>query len=82
MDKKNETPFEKRSCYDCDHIVGYVSWWCGSEEATKARGTKIPGCIHCPYWKPDWEYIADKYKTKENGYKAPSLKQRLLALLG
>lgn len=65
------SPFEKKSCYDCGHIKSALSLWCGSEEARKARGTSIPGCIKCPYWKPDWKYIDGKYKTKENGYKKP-----------
>jgi hypothetical protein len=64
-----ESPFEKRSCYDCSHLFARVSWWCGNEEAVKARGTAIPGCIHCTFWKPDFSHIDDKYKTPENGYR-------------
>lgn len=63
-----ETPFELKSCYDCGHLKSAVSWWCGSKEAIAARGTQIPGCIHCPFWKPDWKMIPKKYKTLENGY--------------
>lgn len=65
---KNETPFEKKSCYDCGYLKSALSWWCGNKEAIKARGTSLPGCIHCPYWKPDWKMIDDEYKTPENGY--------------
>jgi len=65
---EKETPFEKRSCYDCSFIVGYVSLWCSNEQAVKDRGTAIPGCIHCPYWQPDWAYVKEKYHTPENGY--------------
>ena len=56
-----ESPFEKKSCYDCGHLESALSWWCVNEEAIKARGTSIPGCIHCPYWKPDWKMIDKKY---------------------
>lgn len=63
-----ETPFEKKSCYDCGHLYAAVNWWCGSAEARKARGTAIPGCIHCPFWKPDWSMIPRKFKNKEFGY--------------
>lgn len=75
---REETPFEKKSCYDCTHLVGYVSWWCGCKEAVKARGTAIPGIIHCPFWKPNWDYIIDKYKTEENGYKSKKSKSKTL----
>ena len=45
-------PDQKRSCYDCGWIVTALSHWCGNEEASRARGTKFPGCIKCTYWKP------------------------------
>lgn len=41
-----------RSCTDCDHLTGYVSWWCENKEAIKYRGTARPSCYKCPYWKP------------------------------
>jgi hypothetical protein len=44
-----------------------MSWWCTSKEAKKARGTSLPGCIKCTFWKPDWKVIDEKYKTEENG---------------
>jgi len=46
-------PEEKRSCYDCGHIRGVMSLWCTSKDAITARGTSLPGCIKCPYWKPE-----------------------------
>jgi hypothetical protein len=63
-----ETPFDKRSCYDCCHIRAACSLWCGNTKARKARGTSIPGCIHCPYWGPAWKMITKEYRTAEYGY--------------
>lgn len=65
---KKVSPFEKQSCYDCNHLISAISWWCGSEAARKYRGTSIPGVICCHFWRPDWKYIDRKYKTKEFGY--------------
>ena len=67
-DFKNVSPFEKKSCYHCNHLKSGLSWWCTNPDAKKARGTTLPGVIKCPYWAPDWKYIDDKYKTEENGY--------------
>lgn len=44
-------PEIRRSCYDCGWIKPVVSLWCGNEEAINYRGTSIPGCIKCIYWK-------------------------------
>lgn len=66
------SPFDKKSCADCGHIKKAVSLWCNNPEAIEARGTRIPGCIKCPYWKPDWNYIDTVYKTEENGYVTPT----------
>lgn len=44
-------PEEKRSCYACKYMKSALSWWCGNDEAIKARGTSIPGCIKCSYWE-------------------------------
>ncbi len=65
----NISPFEKRSCYDCKFLKSALSWWCTNEDAIKVRGTRLPGCIKCNFWEPDWSMIDNKYKTKENGYK-------------
>lgn len=62
------SPFDKKSCYDCNNLKSALSYWCGSKEAIKARGTSIPGCTKCPFWEVDWSMIEDKYKTEENGY--------------
>lgn len=70
-DFKAVSPFEKRTCYDCGHLKHALHWWCTNESAIKLRGTRIPGIIKCPYWKPDWSVIPDKYKTEENGYVKP-----------
>ncbi len=50
---ERERPEILRSCGYCDNIISALSLWCGSKEAIEARGTSIPGCIHCPFWKPD-----------------------------
>lgn len=68
---RSVSPFEKRSCFDCGHLKSAMSWWCINEEAKKARGTSLPGCIKCTFWKPDWNNIDNKYKTEENGYIKP-----------
>jgi len=70
-DYKAVSPFDKKTCYDCGHLKSAMSWWCTSKEAKEARGTTIPGCIKCPYWKPDWSVIKDQYKIAENGYVKP-----------
>ena len=67
-DFRSVSPFEKKSCADCGHLKKALSLWCGNEVAISARGTRIPGVIKCPYWKPDWKHINSRYKTIENGY--------------
>lgn len=62
------SPFDKKSCHDCSHIVAAMSLYCGNIAAVSARGTSIPGCIKCPYWEPNFDYIDKKYHTKEYGY--------------
>jgi len=57
----SENPFERRSCYDCVFLKSALSWWCTNEKAIKERGTSIPGCIHCPHWGPNYQYIHDKW---------------------
>ncbi len=73
------SPFEKKSCFDCGHLKSALSWWCTNKEASKARGTTFPGCIKCPFWKPDWKMIDDRYKTEENGYVRPIDKIKKIA---
>ena len=65
---KAVSPFEKKSCHDCAHIVPAMSLYCGNIAAVSARGTSLPGCIRCPYWEPNFDYIDAKYRTKKNGY--------------
>ena len=65
---RDHNPFEKKSCDTCNNLFLALSYWCGSEKAKKARGTRVPGCCFCPYWKPNWREIPKQYKTKENGY--------------
>lgn len=59
---ENEFPYDykpdaqRKSCYDCGNMYAVMSWWCRSEEATKARGTHMVtpdlAVHHCPYWIP------------------------------
>lgn len=59
-DFKSISPFEKRSCHDCGYLKSALSLWCGNKEAIRDRGTSIPGCIKCPYWKPNFKRIKNK----------------------
>jgi hypothetical protein len=69
----NGVPDEKRkSCFDCNQCQGAVSWWCVNEQAAKARGTKIPGVVHCPHWEP--------IPTKEELYENANFFSRLLGI--
>lgn len=61
-------PFAKKCCADCVWVVGYRSWWCKNDKATKARGTHVAGVVFCPFWEPDWSEIPYKYKIPEYGY--------------
>lgn len=65
---RNMNPFLKKNCSDCVHLKPAISLWCTNDLAIKARGTRIPGVSNCPYWKPNFDYIDDKYKTVENGF--------------
>lgn len=49
--------YERKNCASCKYIYAALSWWCINDNAINDRGTSIPGCIHCPYWQPDKEYI-------------------------
>lgn len=77
--RPGETPFTRKSCYDCKSCVGYVSLWCINENAVKKRGTQIPGCIHCRFWEPNWEYIDKEYQPPENNC-PPTIKEQIKAL--
>lgn len=54
--------YRRRSCANCGFIVEYLSWWCLNNDAWKARGTRIPGVCHCPYWKPNKKFIRRKIR--------------------
>ena len=57
----------KRTCGDCGWLQAAVSWWCKSSEAIEFRGTNLPGCSKCVFWKPRppapqrplgfWDYV-------------------------
>ncbi len=55
LEEERFKPDVLRSCYNCASLTAALRWWCGNDEASKARGTKIPGCIHCPFWSPNKE---------------------------
>lgn len=67
-DFNNVSPFEKKSCSNCNDLTSALNYYCTNDKAIKARRTTIAGCIKCPYWSPDWGNIDDKYKTVDNGY--------------
>ncbi|PLS19353.1 hypothetical protein CVD28_02760 [Bacillus sp. M6-12] len=49
----NGTPdSDRKSCFDCNFCQASQSWWCVNEKAVEERGTKLPGIIKCPHWKP------------------------------
>lgn len=54
--------YKGRSCAHCGFLVAHINWWCSNNDASKVRGTKIPGVYHCPYWKPDRKYIRQKLR--------------------
>lgn len=56
---------EDKSCAYCKHLFSLVDWWCGNEDAIKARGTSSPGVIHCPYFKMDKNYTRKELKIKK-----------------
>lgn len=56
MKEENEIPSERRSCCDCRYCRGCISLWCINTDTIRARGTRIPGVIHCPYWKREARY--------------------------
>jgi hypothetical protein len=57
---------DDKSCTYCKYLISYVSWWCGNKDAIDARGTRIPGEIHCPYFKIDKKYTRKKLKIKKS----------------
>jgi hypothetical protein len=57
---------DDKSCTYCKYLYStYVSWWCGNKDAIDARGTRIPGVIHCPYFKINKKYARKKLKIKK-----------------
>lgn len=54
-----------RSCSYCQYLVSHINWWCGNNSAINARGTRIPGVIHCPYFKVDKDYVRKELKIKK-----------------
>lgn len=51
--EEKKHPEKLRSCHNCNHLREVVNLWCSNEDAIKARGTQVPGIIHCPYWSAD-----------------------------
>lgn len=50
---EKQYPDKLRSCYNCKHLIEVINLWCGNKDAIQARGTQIPGCVHCPFWEPN-----------------------------
>lgn len=49
--------YRERNCADCGWLTAALHWWCTNQKAIDARGTTFPGICHCPWWKPDRDYI-------------------------
>lgn len=54
--------YERKNCGYCRYLFAALTLWCGNDGAIKARGTRIPGVNHCPYWGADKSYIREKLK--------------------
>ena len=54
--------YERKNCAYCRYLFAAVTLWCHNDGAIKARGTKIPGVNHCPYWGADKSYIREILK--------------------
>jgi len=54
--------YKDRHCAYCGWLKSALSWWCTNTAAIKARGTSIPPVCHCPFWKPDKNYIKKELK--------------------
>ena len=70
-------PEQKKSCYDCDHLKSVISWWCTNPNAIKARGTRIPGVIKCPFWSSMKKIPEDR----KNFIPDKTFKQKLISWL-
>ena len=57
--------FVERSCVYCRYLVSHINWWCENENAINSRGTRIPGVIHCPYFKVDKGYVRKELNIKK-----------------
>ena len=53
-----------KNCSYCKYLVSHISWWCCNEDAIRARRTRIPGVIHCPYFKVDKDYVRRELNIK------------------
>lgn len=62
--------YERKNCAYCRYLFAAVTWWCHNDGAIKARGTRIPGVNHCPYWGADKSYIREKLKKNRKCQKS------------
>ena len=74
---KDVSPFKKKSCYDCNSLAGRLTLWCMNDEAFKARRTRMPGVIKCPFWQPNYNYIDEKYHPVSNGTIPEDIKKEM-----
>lgn len=58
------TIYENKQYAFCGWLKSALNWWCTNPEATKARGTNIPGVSKCQWWKPDKKYIRKEINTE------------------
>ena len=54
--------YNEKNCAYCGWLTAALSWWCTNQKAIDARGTTFPGICHCPWWKPDKDYIRKHLK--------------------
>jgi len=78
-----ETPFERRYCYDCRYLRGFMHPGCVDEEAQQYRGTDLPEAIHCTFWEPHYGKLSseDKKKIEERGFRKPARLKRFCQTL-
>lgn len=53
-----------KNCACCRYLVSPIKVWYCNEDAIRARRTRIPGVIHCPYFKVDKDYVRSELNIK------------------
>lgn len=63
--------YRERNCAYCGWLTAALHWWCTNQKAIDARGTTFPGICHCPWWKPDRDYIRKQLRELPTNQKKP-----------